>query len=181
MKGAAGFAQKRTVPEVVKVRFHKWLQNFKATPSDNKVYIFCDEFTNFNDAEIGKKAVKLLDKLGFEVIYQVHEDCGRPQLSKGLLDEAKKQAEANVELFSELITGDKPLIGIEPSAILTFRDEYISLLRGETQEKAKALSKNVFTIEEFLAKALDNGDIIAEQFSTEEKPLKCMGTAIRNH
>jgi len=175
MKGAAGFAQQRTVPEVAKVRFHKWLLNFKPTPSDKKVYIFCDEFTNFNDAEIGKKAVMLLDKLGFEVIYQVHEDCGRPQLSKGLLDQAKRLAEANVALFSELITEETPLVGIEPSAILTFRDEYISLLRGEAQEKAKALSKNVFTIEEFLARALDNGDITAEQFSTEEKTIKVHG------
>lgn len=175
MKGAAGFAQKRTVPEVAKVRFHKWLLNFKATPSDKKVYIFCDEFTNFNDAEIGKKAVMLLDKLGFQVIYQVHEDCGRPQLSKGLLDQAKRLAEANVELFSGLISEETPLVGIEPSAILTFRDEYISLLSGEAQDKAKALSKNVFTIEEFLARALDNGDITSEQFSTEEKTIKVHG------
>lgn len=175
MKGAAGFAQQRSVPAVAKVRFHKWLQNFKATPSDKKVYLFCDEFTNFNDAEIGKTAVLLLDKLGFEVIYQVHADSGRPQLSKGLLDQAKRLAEANVDLFSDLITEETPLIGIEPSAILTFRDEYISLLRGEAQERAKNLSKNVFTIEEFLARALDNGEIKPEQFSTKEKTIKVHG------
>lgn len=175
MKGAAGFAQQRTVPAAAKVRFHKWLQNFKATPSDKKVYIFCDEFTNFNDAEIGKIAVMLLDKLGFEVIYQEHADSGRPQLSKGLLDQAKRLAEANVNLFSDLMTEETPLIGIEPSAILSFRDEYISLLRGEAQEKAKKLSKNVFTIEEFLAKAFDKGDIKAEQFTAEDKTIKVHG------
>lgn len=175
MKGAAGFAQKRSVPEVAKVRFHKWLLNFKATPSDKKVYIFCDEFTNFNDAEIGKKAVMLLDQLGFEVIYQVHKDSGRPQMSKGLLDQAKRLAEANVELFSDLVSAEIPLVGIEPSAILSFRDEYILLLRGETQEKAKVLSKHVFTIEEFLAKALDKGDIKPQQFTDEEKTIKVHG------
>lgn len=175
MKGAAGFAQERSVPEVAKVRFHKWLLNFKATPSDKKVYIFCDEFTNFNDAEIGKTAVLLLDKLGFEVIYQVHQDSGRPQISKGLLNQAKRLAEANVNLFSDLVSAETPLIGIEPSAILSFRDEYISLLRGESQEKAKALSKHVFTIEEFLAKVLDQGDIKPEQFTDEEKTIKVHG------
>ena len=175
MKSAVGFAQDRSVPPIAKVRFHKWLQSFKATPSDKKVYIFCDEFTNFNDAEIGKTAIQLLDKLGYEVIYVVHADSGRPQLSKGLLDQAKKLAETNVELFSELITEATPLVGIEPSAILTFRDEYISLLRGEAQEKARTLSKNVFTIEEFLAKAFDHGQIKAEQFTTEEKTIKVHG------
>jgi len=175
MKGAVGFAQERSVPPIAKERFHKWLLHFKPTPSDKKVYIFCDEFTNFNDAEIGKRAVMLLDKLGFEVIYVVHEDSGRPQLSKGLLDQAKQLAEANVEIFSKLVSEKTPLIGIEPSAILTFRDEYISLLRDEAQQKAKALSKNVFTIEEFLARALDNGDIKPEQFTTEEKTIKVHG------
>ena len=174
-KSMVGFAPQRSVPKVAKERFHKWLLNFKARPSEKKIYIFCDEFTNFNDADIGKKAVMLLDKLGFEVIYQVHSDCGRPQLSKGLLDQAKRLAEANVEIFSELITDETPLVGIEPSAILTFRDEYISLLRGKAQEKAKALSKNVFTIEEFLARALDNGDLTPKQFSTEEKTIKVHG------
>jgi Fe-S oxidoreductase len=163
------------VPEVAKTRFHKWLKEFKATPSEQKVYIFCDEFTNFNDAEIGKTAVMLLDKLGFEVIYVVHKDSGRPQLSKGLLDQAVRIAASNVSLFSELITEETPLVGIEPSAILTFRDEYISLLRGEAQEKAKSLSKNVFTIEEFLAKALDEGKIKSEQFTNEAQTIKVHG------
>ncbi|NVK35456.1 MAG: FAD-binding oxidoreductase, partial [Rhodobacteraceae bacterium] len=128
-----------------------------------------------NDAEIGKKAVLLLDKLGYEVIFLDHPDSGRPQLSKGLLDEAKALAEANVKLFANLISENAPIIGIEPSALLTFRDEFISLTRGELQEKARNLAKYAFTIEEFLAKEIDKDNIKTDQFTEEKKLIKVHG------
>ncbi|HEY9117202.1 MAG TPA: FAD-linked oxidase C-terminal domain-containing protein, partial [Roseivirga sp.] len=175
-KSVAGFAKERSMPELAKKPLKHWLKKeFKPNSSSKKVYFYCDEFTNYNDAEIGKKAVQLLDKLGYEVIFVDHPDCGRPQLSKGLLDEAKELAEANVRLFAELISENSPLIGIEPSAILTFRDEFISLTRGELQEKASILSKNTFTIEEFLAKEIDKGHISASTFTEEKKLIKVHG------
>ncbi|PIW04937.1 MAG: FAD-binding oxidoreductase, partial [Cytophagales bacterium CG17_big_fil_post_rev_8_21_14_2_50_40_13] len=140
-----------------------------------KVYFFCDEFTNYNDVEIGQTAIKLLDKLGYEVLFVNHLDSGRPQLSKGLLDEARKLAEANVKIFSELISDKTPLVGIEPSAILTFRDEYTSLTRGTCQDKAKVLAKNVLTIEEFIAKEIDKGHITSDLFTDNEQLIKVHG------
>ena len=175
-KSIAGFAKKRSMPELAKKPLKYWLKKeFRPNSSSKKVYFYCDEFTNYNDAEIGKNAVQLLDKLGYEVIFVNHPDCGRPQLSKGLLDEAKELAEANVRLFADLISENSPLIGIEPSAILTFRDEFISLTRGELQEKASILSKNTFTIEEFLAKEIDKGHISASTFTEEKKLIKVHG------
>src|SRR5205807_6530012 len=109
-----------------------------------KVYLFCDEFTNFNDTEIGIKAVLLLEKLGYDVIIPRHEESGRAWLSKGLIRVAKKIANENIRLLSPLITDATPLIGIEPSAILTFRDEYIDLADDDQLIAAKALEKNVF-------------------------------------
>ncbi|WP_268124948.1 FAD-binding and (Fe-S)-binding domain-containing protein [Roseivirga pacifica] len=174
-KNIAGFAKERSMPELARQSLDKWLKSFTPTPSKQKVYFFCDEFTNYNDAEIGKKTVLLLDKLGYEVIYQPHADCGRPQLSKGFLDDAKLLAEKNINQFADLISEETPLVGIEPSAILTFRDEYISLTRGELQEKAKKLSENVMTIEEFLAREIDRGNIRPEQFTSETKIIKVHG------
>lgn len=175
-KSIAGFAKERSMPELAKKPLNHWLKKeFNPTSSVKKVYFYCDEFTNYNDAEIGKKAVQLLDKLGYEVLFVDHPDCGRPQLSKGLLDEAKALAEANVRLFADLISENVPLIGIEPSAILTFRDEFISLTRGELQVKASLLSKYTFTIEEFLAKEIDKGHIKPEQFTEEKKLIKVHG------
>tara|TARA_R110002072_G_scaffold89969_2_gene201529 strand:- start:607 stop:2001 length:1395 start_codon:yes stop_codon:yes gene_type:complete len=175
-KSIAGFAKERSMPALAKQPLAQWLiKEFKPQASNRKVYFFCDEFTNYNDAEIGKTTVLLLSKLGYEVLFVPHADSGRPQLSKGLLDEAKVLAEQNVEQFSALIDVNAPLIGVEPSAILTFRDEYISLTRGEMQQKAKVLSAHVFTIEEFLAQEIDKGNITSEQFSTETKLIKVQG------
>ncbi|KYG74606.1 FAD/FMN-containing dehydrogenase [Roseivirga ehrenbergii] len=175
-KSIAGFAKERSMPALAKQPLAQWLKKeFKPRTSNRKVYFFCDEFTNYNDAEIGKTTVLLLSQLGYEVLFVPHADSGRPQLSKGLLDEAKVLAEQNVEQFSALIDVNAPLIGVEPSAILTFRDEYISLTRGEMQEKAKVLSAHVFTIEEFLAQEIDKGNITSEQFGTETKLIKVHG------
>ncbi|MGW8124122.1 FAD-binding and (Fe-S)-binding domain-containing protein [Roseivirga echinicomitans] len=175
-KSIIGFAKARSMPDLAKQLLVEWLKKeFKPQASNRKVYFFCDEFTNYSDAEIGKTTVKLLSKLGYEVLYVPHADSGRPQLSKGLLDEAKVLAEQNVQQFSALVDVNAPLIGVEPSAILTFRDEYISLTRGELQEKAKVLSANVFMIEEFLANEIDKGNITSEQFGTETKLIKVQG------
>jgi len=175
-KAGAGFAKERSMPELASKPLKKWIkQDFKANVYDKKVYFYCDEFTNYNDAEIGQKAIELLDKLGYQVLFVDHPDCGRPQLSKGMLDEAKTLAEQNIQVFSEVIDKDAPLVGIEPSAILTFRDEFIGLTRGDIQAKAKRLSKFVFTIEEYLAKELEKGRITADQFTMDEKLIKVHG------
>ena len=176
-KSITGFATKRSMPALARVTLDKWLRKqFKPTAdSGRKVHFFCDEFTNYNDAEIGKTAVKLLDKLGYEVIYIPHPESGRTFLSKGLLDDAKKLAEANVSLFSDQVTEDLPLVGIEPSSLLTFRDEYPDLLRDKLKADAVALSKNVLTIEEFIAQEIDKGIIKSVQFTQEEKLIKVHG------
>ncbi len=140
-----------------------------------KVYLFCDEFTNYNDTEIGIKAIQLLEKLGYEVIIPEHIESGRAWLSKGLIRKAKTIAEKNIVLLSPLITDTTPLIGIEPSAILTFRDEYPDLAADDLLEKAKALSKNVFLIDEFIANEIEKGNIRKEQFTREKRTIQLHG------
>ena len=139
------------------------------------VYLFCDEFTNYNDTEIGIKAITLLQKLGYEIIIPKHIESGRAWLSKGLIREGKKIANKNIDLLKNIITADAPLIGIEPSAILTFRDEYIDLATDENFEAAKILAKNVFFIDEFIAAEIDKGHISKELFTKEKKLIKLHG------
>jgi FAD/FMN-containing dehydrogenase/Fe-S oxidoreductase len=141
------------------------------TPS-KRVYLFCDEFTNYNDTEIGIKAILLLEKLGYEVMIPEHEESGRAWLSKGLLREAKKIAQKNIAMLGTLVTEDAPLIGIEPSAILTFRDEYVDLADDDQLEAAKELSSNVYLIDEFITKEIAKGNINKEQFTTGHKLIK---------
>lgn len=175
-KRITGFAPKRSMPELARETVRKWYQKkFQKESKARKAYFFCDEFTNYNDAGIGKTAIELLDKLGYEVCLIDHEESGRTYLSKGLLTKAKEIAQKNVRLFADLINEDSPLVGLEPSAILTFRDEYISLLRDEEQTTASTLAKNVFTIEEFLAKELDQKRLTKEHFSHHEQLIKLHG------
>jgi Fe-S oxidoreductase len=172
-------AIQRSVPKLGKQTLDSWLKKQIATSSaDDKaskktVYLFNDEFTNFYDAEVGKDAVTVLEKLGYEVKNVNHEESGRSHISKGFLNEAKELANKNVTVFKDLITEDTPLVGIEPSAILTFRDEYIRL--ADDKSSAKEISKNTFTIEEFLAKEHQKENIDTSVFTNNSKELKIHG------
>ncbi|MFV8465845.1 FAD-binding and (Fe-S)-binding domain-containing protein [Flavobacterium sp. LB1P62] len=178
VKKSMGIAPKREVPLLALTSFRKWYKKNKSKePCDSfvngKVYLFCDEFTNFYDVSVGIDAYELLTKIGYEVIVVDHEESGRAFISKGFLEEAKAIANKNVAVFSTLITADCPLIGIEPSAILTFRDEYIRL--ADNKVNAEKLSQHVFTIEEFFKNEITKGKIHSEQFSDMEKTIKIHG------
>jgi Fe-S oxidoreductase len=188
IKRISGFAEERSMPVMYKVTLEKWYNKNKLSKKSERlasspplgdggktVNFFCDEFTNYNDTEIGIKAITLLERLGYTVIIPKHIESGRAWLSKGLLRDAKKIANTNIELLKNIITADAPLIGIEPSAILTFRDEYIDLATDENFAAAKALSKNVFLIDEFIAAEIEKGNISKEQFTKEKKLIQLHG------
>ncbi|WP_421873680.1 FAD-binding and (Fe-S)-binding domain-containing protein [Marinoscillum sp.] len=177
VKGIMGFAKKRSMPELSKVTWEQWFKKeFKPSATQGKkVYLFIDELLNYNEAEIGITAVKLLDKLGYQVEYVKHQESGRSFLSKGFLEQARDLAKANVAVFKDLVSQDVPLVGVEPSAILTFRDEYPDLLREEEKEAAKSIAENTYMIEEFLAKELDAGNIDLSLFNEQNQLIKLHG------
>lgn len=177
-KPILGFAKKRSIPKMAPVSLRKW---FDKTPQNlpqkvkKEVYFFFDEFTNHLDVAIGQKALLLLQRLGYKVLAVNHAPSGRAYLSKGFLKEAKAAAKQNVQVFGSLISGERPLIGIEPSAILTFRDEYPDLLRGALQAKAAEIAPHTFTIEEFLAAELDSGNLTSKDFTSHKKKVLIHG------
>ena len=140
-----------------------------------RVYLFCDEFTNYSDTPVGIKAVQLLNRLGYEVIIPAHVESGRAQLSKGLVRDAQALAIRNVELLKDVITAASPLIGIEPSAILGFRDEYPDLVPAHLKKAATALAKNALLIDEFIAREADAGRIRRESFRASAEQIKLHG------
>lgn len=175
VKNLIGFAAKRSMPELYKFTLNSWYKKHNHNSSNKKVYLFCDEFTNYQDTQIGIKAIQLLERLGYEVVIPKHVESGRASISKGLLRNAKKLANENVQLLSPFITKDAPLIGIEPSAILTFRDEYVDLVDEELLDKAKHLAANSFMIDEFLANEIRSGNIHQEQFRNDKQHIKLHG------
>ncbi|HPF52957.1 MAG TPA: FAD-linked oxidase C-terminal domain-containing protein, partial [Draconibacterium sp.] len=178
LKNAINFSTKRTVPELSKITLNRWVQNGVPTLDTipkGKVYLFNDEFTNFNESDIGIKAILLLTKLGYEVKIPVTKESGRTFLSKGLIRMAKKVANENVELLKGLVTSETPLIGIEPSAILAFRDEYPELVNEELRNAAEKLAKNALLFEEFVEAEIEKGRITSEQFTTDSKSILLHG------
>jgi Fe-S oxidoreductase len=176
LKKTIGFAPERKIPELSKLTLKKWYK--KPVSLENpkgRVYLFADEFTNFNESHIGIKAILLLNKLGYEVVIPKHAESGRTFLSKGLLRKAKQIANFNVSQLSEIVSEETPLLGIEPSAILAFRDEYPELVDPAFQGKARKLGKNALLLEEFLVQEITKGNIGPEQFTTETKIIRLHG------
>jgi len=178
IKQVAGFAKERSMPSLSKQSLRKWYERKLRVRSEKlkrKVYLFCDEFTNYNDTETGIKAILLLEKLGYEVVIPEHEESGRAWLSKGLLRDAKKIANKNISVLKGLVNKENPLLGIEPSAILTFRDEYVDLADDDQLAAARELSKNVFMIDEFIAAEIKQGRLEKNLFTKEARLIKLHG------
>ncbi len=170
IKSILGFSQKRRLPRLHKQTLRKWAsENLERLNQGNQdkpgVVLFCDEFTNYNDTRVGIETILLLNRLGYQVHMTNHKESGRAAISKGLLEKAQKIARHNVEQLHTHITPQTPLVGIEPSAILCFRDEYPVLLRGELQDKAVAVAAQTLTVEEFISKEAERGNLPASLFT----------------
>ncbi|SHG33641.1 FAD/FMN-containing dehydrogenase [Salegentibacter echinorum] len=176
-KKVMGVAPKRNLPTLAKqslgAYYQKNQKRFQLEKPIKTIYFFNDEFTNFLDAEMGIDALELLHELNYRVEFVKHEESGRSHISKGFLEEAKVLANKNIGIFKDIISKEAPLIGTEPSAILTFRDEYLRLANNKTD--AENLAKNCFLIEEFLKKEIALGNIKAQQFTSAKKDIKIHG------
>lgn len=170
-----GFHPQRSMPLLANHTLSSWYSKRQRLSSNQKVYLFCDEFTNYNDVEIGKQAIQLLEALGYEVIIPKHVESGRTYLSKGFLRKAKQIANQNIKLLASLIDEETPIIGIEPSAILTLRDEYKDLAEPALKADALKLAANTYTIEEFLANQFEQGKIDSGLFTQEQKTVLIHG------
>lgn len=174
IKRFLGFATQRPLPKLAKTTLRNWQRKHRPhtnAGSKGSVYLFCDEFTNFNDVAVGIAAIETLEQLGWAVEIPDHAESGRAAMSKGMLRMGRRFAETNVQQLSTLVTDEKPLIGIEPSAILSFRDEYPVLVRPEFRDRAEQLAKNVFMFDEFFQQQVESGLIQKDQFiAAAEKP-----------
>jgi len=172
-KKIMGFDLRRKTPEIQLYSLRRWI--YQTIPSNEdidkqsvrKIYLFIDEFTNFNDVPVGIATVLLLFRLGYQVETVQHKESGRTYISKGLLRKAQKIADSNVKLFSRHVSEDVPLVGIEPSCILSFRDEYPELVSPILREKARELAPNTLTIEEFIVSEWKQGRIHSSQFTDQ--------------
>ena len=177
VKKTMGFAAQRDIPKIHPTTLRNWFRkNRSSEPKDFKksIFLFCDEFTNYLDVEMGIKAIRLLWRMDYHVEIPDHEESGRTFLSKGLLNEAKRIARQNIHSLSDLVSDEVPLIGLEPSAILTLRDEYLDLA-GDLKKQAEHLASRSFLIDEFLATEMDVGNINSSFFTDQNRIIKFHG------
>ena len=177
-KKLIGFADRRSIPLLYKTTLRKWFnEDFKplSQVKKGKVIFFCDEFTNFNDTEIGIKAIRLLDRLGYEIVMPNHDESGRTYFSKGMLKAVIPIVNRNIEALADLVGDEIYIIGLEPSAILSLRDEYPNICQRSLKKKARHLAAYTRTIEEFIAEQMDAGSINADRFTDEERQIKMHG------
>ncbi len=177
IKKIMGIAKQRSLPKISNNSLNKVYYNLYNQKVTNNyirsIYLFNDEFTNFLDTDIGVDTIELLNALNYKVILVDHFESGRAFLSKGLLEHAKEFANKNVAVFKNLISEGTPLIGIEPSAILTFKDEYLRL--ANDKESAKQIANNTFLIEEFISNEIAVGNIKSSQFNSDVRTIKFHG------
>ncbi len=171
VKKMTGFAAERSIPLLFKTTLRKWTNKnlSKINPPDPKstVCLFIDEFSDYNDTATGIDAIRLLTALNYKVVTAGHTVSARTFLSKGLVRTAQKKIRRNIESLSGIISKDVPLIGIEPSAILGFRDEYPELA-GDLKSQAEKIGANSYMIDEFIAKEFRAGQIDRNLFTDDK-------------
>ena len=169
IKRMVSFAPERSIPALSKHTMRQLVRKstHRSKKSAKRVYLFADEFTNLQEAELGETFAKLLTALGYEVVIPKHVESGRAAISKGCLHLAARFAKKNVRLLSDKISDDTPLVGIEPSCILSFRDEYPDLVPTRMKNRAQQLAANCLLYDEFIMREVARGNITAEAFRSD--------------
>ncbi|MEZ4629404.1 MAG: FAD-linked oxidase C-terminal domain-containing protein [Deinococcales bacterium] len=147
--------KRRILPSYTAESFAKWFKKQPKTTQGKKVALYADTWTMYNEKAPGQAAVKVLEACGYQVELIPYTCCGRPLISKGLLKEAKVQAEQSLDRLYDYVLKDIPVVGLEPSCIASFQDDYRDLVPSE---KAEAVGKHIKMIDQFLAKAWTSGE-----------------------
>jgi len=153
----------RRLPQFAAQPFSRWYRQHRKgsrpaiTGTGKQVVFFHDTFTEHNHPQIGQAAIRVLEAAGYEpILLPDRKCCGRPAVSKGLLDEAQRWAQHNVRLLAPYAERGIPIVGCEPSCMAMLADEYLDLVPGP---QAKAVAEMAMTIEAFLAREAAAGNL----------------------
>jgi FAD/FMN-containing dehydrogenase/Fe-S oxidoreductase len=165
MEKTLGLDRRRTLPRFARVPFTRWFESRVPTPAGcRRVVLFNDTFNTYSTPEVAQAASEFLEAAGFEVVLPGHRCCGRPMLSKGLVEPARALALETLDRLAPLAAEGVPIVGLEPSCLLTLRDEYRYLLPNDPRVETVAAAAETF--EEFVAREAAAGTLGVE-FTTE--------------
>ena len=153
----AGIDSRRSLPRFASQTFAQWFRarggSSAGAGHKGPVILFPDTFTNYNHPELGRAATEVLERLGYQVVVPPTKCCGRPMLSKGMIDSARHVARLNLDVLAPYVEKGARVVGLEPSCILSFRDDYLDLLEGDP--RARSLAEGSMLLEEFMTYARD--------------------------
>ena len=165
-----GISHHRQMPDFARQPFTKWFEKRQraadrapktretaAPRPQSSIVLFNDTFNTFNHPETAIAATEVLEAAGFEVVLPGHKCCGRPMISKGLVDKAHQAAQDTVEHLAPFAEQGIPIVGLEPSCLLTLRDEYSYLLPDNPQ--AEMVAEHTYMFEEFITKLTDENQL----------------------
>jgi Fe-S oxidoreductase len=164
LEKVAGVDRRRPLPAFAPQTFEDWFRRRPppATAPRGEVVLFHDTFVTYNAPEIGQAAVQLLEAGGYRVVLVDRKCCGRPMISKGMLAEARDHARYNVAQLFPYASRGVAIVGLEPSCLLTLRDEWVDLLRTD---EARTVARQSALLEQFLLQERDRG--LSLTFSTQ--------------
>ena len=155
LRKTAGLDPRRSLPALADETLERWFRREAKSrqPAEPRgvVALFPDTFTNGFEPEIGAAACRVLWALGYRVRLAPAVCCGRPAISRGMLDRARALARRGVRALAGFAREGVPIIGLEPSCLLTFRDEFAELAPEEDTEDAARIRNAAVLFDEFAA------------------------------
>ena len=170
LQAIAGIDRRRPLPEFAAETFEQWFRkhNSEVNRPKGDVVLFHDTFNNYNTPHVAIAATQFLEKSGYRVLLVEKKCCGRPMISKGMLSQAKENAAWNIDKLLPYAEKKIPIVGLEPSCLLTLRDEYPDLVRTDA---AKSVAENSFLLEEFIVKEQKEKKLVINSDRNGKKAL----------
>ena len=165
-----GIHGSRPVPPFARPTFPNRFSQVRTLSNGHRgdVVLYNDSFMNYNYPQVGVAAVEILERAGYNVVLANAECCGRPMISKGLLDKSREHAQQNVDLLYPYAQQGIPIVGCEPSCLLTLRDEFVDLI---TDPRAKVVAEHSYLIDEFLDGLREKAELDLEFTDLEKNVL----------
>jgi Fe-S oxidoreductase len=170
MEKFAGIDRRRPLPQFATETFEEWFRKHRADSDGTKgdVVLFHDTFNNYNTPHVAIAATRFLEKCGYRILLVDKKCCGRPMISKGMLRQAKENSAWNIQRLAPHADKGTPIVGLEPSCLLTLRDEYPEFIRTNS---AKKVAENSFLLEEFVMREVNAGRLSLAYKGKEKKAL----------
>ena len=174
-EAVAGFSARRTLPQWRADIFDETGWSGSEAEGNSEVVLFADTFNRYFERETIDAALVVLAAGGYRVRFAKPQTangrpicCGRTFLAVGKIDEARREAEAAVKALSPFVARGVPVIGLEPSCILTFRDEIPALIKTDL---ARAVADHAMLLEEFLIREAKAGRLSLPLAPTKKRAL----------